>query len=183
MREWLDLARESVVNPRTGAVRLVATPVPDQVPTLVLALVSVLNGLIYGLILSPVLAMSPIVLALVSGGVIWASAWLLSVIGAQLGGQGSVSVLLRVVLWLQLIRLAAQFLLLVVGFVIPALAPMLSMVAGVWMLYMAVCFVSEAHGFGTRWKAVALLGAVFVVTLVLASLLVASFGEPALLME
>lgn len=183
MREWFNLARESLLDPRSGALRLLAAEIPAQVPMLVLALVSVMNGLVYGLILSPVLALSPILLALVSGGVIWVSAWLLSVIGAQLGGHAGVSVMLRVVLWLQLIRLAVQIALVVIGFAIPPLAPIVSMVAGIWMLYMAVCFIAAAHGFETRWKAVALLAAVFVLTLVLASLLVASVGEPAFLMD
>ncbi|PJE25836.1 hypothetical protein SAMN06297129_2369 [Pseudooceanicola antarcticus] len=177
MREWFNLARESLLDPRSGALRLLAAEIPAQVPMLVLALVSVMNGLVYGLILSPIL------LALVSGGVIWVSAWLLSVIGAQLGGHAGVSVMLRVVLWLQLIRLAVQIALVVIGFAIPPLAPIVSMVAGIWMLYMAVCFIAAAHGFETRWKAVALLAAVFVLTLVLASLLVASVGEPAFLMD
>ncbi|MBR9764273.1 MAG: YIP1 family protein [Rhodobacteraceae bacterium] len=179
MRDWLDLARESVLNPRLGAARLMLMPLPDAALPLTLALLAVLNGIVYGLILSPVVVLSPVLLALISGAIIWLSAWLLTLVGARLGGHGQFPALLRMVLWLQAIRLVAQVALVLLSALVPPLAPMVGMAAGVWGLYMMVCFVTEAHGFPTRWKAVAALAAVFVLTLVLASLLVAMIGEPA----
>ncbi|WP_010138270.1 YIP1 family protein [Oceanicola sp. S124] len=180
MRDWLDLARESVLNPRIGAARLLALSLPEAVAPLMLALLAVLNGIVYGLILSSVVALSPVLLALFSGAIIWLSAWLLSVVGQRLGGQGQWPELLRAVLWLQMLRLVAQVVLVLLSVLLPPLAGFAGMAAGVWGLYMMVCFVTEAHGFATRWKAVAALAAVFVLTLVFATLVVAVIGEPAL---
>lgn len=170
MQDWVELARDSVLDPRGAAARLQKVDLPDGVPMMMLALLAVLNGMLYSLLLHGIVPLAPVLMAVLSGGIIWVSAWLLQVVGAQFGGVGTLPRLLRVVLWLQAIRLVAQAALLLVSTAVPVLGPFLGMIAGVWGIYMTICFVAEAHRFATRWKAVWVLGVVFVVTLVVTSL-------------
>lgn len=180
MKDWLELMRLSVIDPRRGAAEVMAAPFPEAAGPLLLALLAVLNGILYTLILPPGMVFSPIAMAVVAGVVIWLSAWLFARVGQFMGGQGDLPRLLRVVLFLQALRLIAQAALLVLGALVPPLAGMASLVAGVWGIYMMVCFLAEAHGFDNRLKALGTLGAVFVVVIVAASVLMSMVGGAAL---
>ncbi|WP_193082476.1 YIP1 family protein [Pseudooceanicola spongiae] len=177
---WLDLARQSILNPMAAAPLLVSTPLNPAVVPLTLALVAVLNGLLYGILL-PVDFFSggfasPIVLATLVGGVVWGSAAILAAVGRMFGGHGTTTTLLRVTLWLQILRLTAQVVLSVVGMIVPGLAWMVGMAAGIWGIYMMICFVAAAHGFDTRLKAVGVVGVTFVSAVLLLSVLLSAMG-------
>lgn len=180
IKPWVELAKISIVDPRRGAALVLAEPLPQAAVPLLLVLLACLNGMLYTLLLPPTLAMSPIAMAVVSGAIIWVSAWLLTKVGGMMGGQGSLPRVLQAVLFLQCIRLAAQVALLLLSILLPPVAGMVSMVAGIWGIYMMVCFLAEAHHFDNRLKALGALGAVFVVTLVVLSVLLTLLGGEAL---
>ncbi|WP_158585570.1 YIP1 family protein [Pseudooceanicola sediminis] len=177
---WFDLARQSILNPQAAAPLLVATSLNPAVVPLTLALVAVLNGLLYGLLLPvdffPGGFASPIVLAALVGAVVWGSAAILAVVGRMFGGTGTTTTLLRVTLWLQILRLAAQVVLSVVGMLVPALAWLIGMAAGIWGIYMMISFVAAAHGFETRLKAVGVVGVTFVSAVLVLSVLLSAMG-------
>lgn len=180
MKDWLELMRISVIDPRRGAAELMASPWPEAATPVLLALMAVLNGILYTLILPPGMVFSPIAMAVVAGGIIWLSAWLLTKVGQYMGGGGTLPALLRMVLFLQVIRIFAQVALLVLSVLVPPIAAIVSLAAGIWGIFMMVCFLTEAHGFDNRLKALGTLGVVFVATIVAASVLLSLVGGAAL---
>lgn len=177
---WVDLARQSIVDPRAAAPILVGIPLERSVVPMALALIAALNGILYGLLLPasffPGGMSAPIVLALVVGAVIWLSAWIMTFVGRMFGGEGRIEGLLRVALWLQVLRLVAQVVLSVVGLAVPSVAWMLGMAAGIWGLYMMVCFVAAAHGFESRLKAVGVMAVTFFAAVLALSVLLSALG-------
>ena len=97
-----------------------------------------------------------------------------------MGGGGTLPALLRMVLFLQVIRIFAQVALLVLSVLVPPIAAIVSLAAGIWGIFMMVCFLTEAHGFDNRLKALGTLGVVFVATIVAASVLLSLVGGAAL---
>jgi hypothetical protein len=60
--------------------------------------------------------------------------------------------------------------------IVPGLAWIVGMAAGIWGIYMMICFVAAAHGFDTRLKAVGVVGVTFVSAVLLLSVLLSAMG-------
>ncbi len=177
---WIDLARQSILDPRNTAPILVDVPLDRRVLPMALLLVAVLNGLLYGLILPeglfpPDLAV-PIPMAVAMGVTVLASAGVITLVGQMFGGVGGMEQVLRVTIWLQLLRLAAQAVISLLTILVPGLAWMAALAVGVWGLYMLVCFVAAAHRFDARIKAVGVIGVTFFAAVIGLSVLLSALG-------
>lgn len=177
---WLDLAWQSVIDPRAAAPVVVRVSMDPAALPLALALVSVLNGILYSLVLPagflPPMLSGPVALALMMAVVMVAGGGLITGLGHLFGGTGGFPVILRVLLWVQLIRLAAQVVVSAVEMISPMLALFGGTAAGVWGIYMTVCLVTEAHGFDARVKALAVLALAFVAGVLVLSILLSMAG-------
>lgn len=177
---WPELIRQSVLDPRRAAPIIVNIPLDRSAIFLGLALVACLNGIFYGLVLPMEFQMeafaSPVPLALAVGVIVWLSAAALTVVGRLFGGEGTLETLLRVGIWMQLIRLGVQVVLLFVELLSPSLAWMLAMAAWVWGIYMTITFTAAAHRFDTLLKAVGVLGVSFFGAVLALSVLLAALG-------
>jgi hypothetical protein len=171
LSNWLRLARFSVQNPRDGARRIMAMDLPMNARWAALALMAVASALLAHVVFSmavmsdPSLAPaipSPLSTAVLQGGVLLVTVWLVHWVGRRRGGQGTLGNAVSLVAWLQFIMLLVQVTQIVVLLLIPPLGAMIGFAAIGLLLWLMTNFVAELHGFRS-------LGAVFagiIVTLV-----------------
>lgn len=159
--QLLNLMGQSLTRPRDVAQWLLALQVPAQGIWLSFGLVLVLNAFAQVLAalsldsptaLSPILG-NPIVFMALLGLSMLIEAFVLSVSGRVLGGQGSWHGMLRVVIWFQLLRFAAELLVSALILLSPSLgtiAAFAALFAGLWIV---VNFIDVAHDLNSLAKA------------------------------
>ena len=181
-----DLAVETVLSPRSAAEKIVSLRLPSDVVWTGLALVVILNAIIYAVTsmvslsfldadtiefllgdplfrASLLMASQPWLYALLLVAAITISAMVLVWIGQMMGGQARLADLLPLIVWLQGLRAIAQVFVLVLVVLLPGLADMVSLLIGLYGLWILVNFVDVAQG----WRS---LGKSFV------TMLIAGFG-------
>lgn len=179
---WGDLVGLSLTNPAEAAQRLMALGLRRDVLWVALALTAVLNTVIYTL--SAMLSGSAVFGALGSPflylGIMAASllATLLSfyVAGRVLGGQGRFEDLLVAVTWLQVLRMAVQVIVLVLGILSPALGVAAVFAAMFIGLYITVHFLNQVFHFNSLGRAAGTMLLSIVVMTVLMILLLTLIG-------
>ncbi|MBT9383298.1 YIP1 family protein [Pseudooceanicola sp. CBS1P-1] len=180
MQYWIELARQSILNPRAAAPIVAGLILPPGTLALLVALVSVLNGIFYGLFLPagllPGLFGQPIPMAVLFGAIFVAGAAALTGVGRLFGGTGEIRDILRVTIFLQIIRLAVQVVLIVIALLVPVLATFLGTAAGVWGLYMMICFIAAAHRMDSRVKSFGVIGVTFFAAIIALSVLLSAMG-------
>ncbi len=77
--------------------------------------------------------------------------------GLALGGSGSLDDVLALVIWFQALRALAQVVIIVMSFLLPALALLLSLAVAVWGFWIFLNFVAAALNLATIWQAFAVL--------------------------
>lgn len=102
----------------------------------------------------PVIFTSPIIFAVLLGGIVVLSAYALAWIGKAFGGQATVAELLALITWLQALNVLIQAVALVLMFVSVPLSNGLGFIAGLWGIWLTINFVDEAQGFGSLLKSV-----------------------------
>ncbi len=182
----VDLARETLADPRGAARRILALRLDGSTLLQAAALIVALNAAVFGLsnmtappppnMALPAMVTSPLAFALVLGGGLLLTVWALTQVGRMLGGQGGFADLLALLVWLQSLRLAVQVALLVLVPLLPAIAGIVVLVASVWGLWILLCFVDEAHGFGSLPRAAGTTVLAFVAMALGLSFLLALFG-------
>lgn len=181
-----DLAVETVLSPRSAAEKIVSLRLPSDVVWTGLALVVILNAIVYAVTsmvslsfldadtiefllgdplfrASLLMASQPWLYALLLVAAITISAMVLVWIGQMMGGQARLADLLPLIVWLQGLRAIAQVFVLVLVVLLPGLADMVSLLIGLYGLWILVNFVDVAQG----WRS---LGKSFV------TMLIAGFG-------
>ena len=152
----MGLVRESIVDPRAGASRIIRARVPMSARWIAMALVVVLSVLLgqvtLGLMLGPTGMMGgmlggPASSIVLQGGVLLIMVMAVHNVGRWMGGGGSfpdalllVVVVQGVMVMIQLVQIAALLLL-------PPLSGIVSMVGFGVFLWVLTGFVAELHGF------------------------------------
>ncbi|KCV83769.1 hypothetical protein ATO10_03375 [Actibacterium atlanticum] len=152
-----DLMIQSITRPREGARAVLSLPIPPQAWRIGLALVVVLGMLLTQLSdrllgggidpISQLFRASPIMMALIMGGLTFLTAWLMYFIGLKFGGMGDFEGALALVVWLQTILLVLQVIQFIALLFFPPLAVLLGPVSLVLSLWLTTAFAAELHGF------------------------------------
>lgn len=186
----LGLVRDTVIDPRAGARRLIEARLPMNVRWLALALVVVLSVLLGHLTLQMTAATSglmggmlagPFPSLLLQGGVLMIMALAVHQVGRMMGGGGNFADALLLVAFLQGIMLVIQLLQIAALLLMPPLAGILSLVGFAVFLWVLTGFVAEIHGFRSLLGVFGMIvvtafGVAFLIAMMLAML---GVGPPA----
>ena len=161
----IELTKQSVVNPRAAARTILNLPFPNDVLWIMVLLVVILSVLLTYVTMmaaGPVVglfgfAKSPLLLTVFMAanmvflifGLYWA--------GRAIGGQGDLKGFIALVTWLQALLLLAQVIQTVLIAFSPLLSSMFGTVSLLYCLWILILFISEAHGFDTWLKGLAVL--------------------------
>ncbi|WP_299612623.1 YIP1 family protein [uncultured Tateyamaria sp.] len=176
MNAAMDLAIETLRDPRTAAQRIMAWNLDRQTLYSALFAIAAINAFLASgpIVLFdgtvdpaaqaavPMLALleRPFALfAIIAGGLlvtvhglVWA--------GRAIGGQGEFTDMLALLTWLQALRAAAQALVLVLSLIAPSVAGLVALVVAVVAFWLLLHFVSAALRFDSLFRAFGLLIAV-----------------------
>lgn len=160
MDQFRELAVETVTNPRSAAVKVIALSPGRDILWQILLLVVILNALVFGIgnVISPTaqplppMMSTPFLFGLTMAcglvitvfGVFWTGAWL--------GGQGRLGDLLALIVWLQVLRLVVQVGATFLALVAPGLTVMALMIVSILGLWILVNFIDVAHRFDNILK-------------------------------
>ncbi len=178
---WRTLAVTTVTDPAAAARQIMAMDIPREALWVALALAIVLNTTIQAimnLVFPATDGMLPgmgpglgAYAAIVGGGLILTIVAIHRV-GRWMGGQGSFTDIMALMVWMQFLRVvvqAAGFLLLLV---VPILSALLALAASLVGLYIFLHFIDQAHRLGSIWRAAGvLIVSVFAIAFVLFVLL------------
>ena len=162
----VSLAALTLQRPREAARQILALDLPRPLIWQGFLLAVILNALLFSAMqylagsaggtppgLVPTSLQSPLVAALILGGVLLVSVHVLYWVGRMADGEASLDGLLVLVTWLQLLRFVAQLLVLFLLMVMPVLAALVVLAVLVWGAWILVSFIDEAHGFNSMAKA------------------------------
>ena len=184
--DLLRLARFTVTNPRQGARAVLDIDPPMQARWLALALAAVGAALVASVefavlpeevrrLIGPDLP-SPLLSAVLQGGLLVLVSWLIHRVGRWRGGRGSFADALLLVAWTQMLLLGMELVQLVAHLILPPLSDVIGVLGIVLFFWLLSHFVAELHGFGS---VVAVLGGIVVVMLI-AAFVMASLLMPLL---
>jgi hypothetical protein len=186
----LNLARDSVTDPRGVARRIMSFGLPAQVGWMALLLMAVGSAVLthLSIALSPPAAQemfgnvmaSPLRTAVLQGLVMVISVHLIHRIGRAAGGAGSLAEAVLLVAWVQFVLLLVQVVQMVGQVLLPPLADLMGIVGLTIFFWLISNFVAELHGFSSTGKTFfAILAVMILAGFVLAIVLAALFGAPA----
>jgi Yip1 domain len=184
------LARQSLQDPRAGARSLLALGVPLPARTAGLLLMAVSSALLMhlGFLLMPAtedptaqfMMQSPLRTAFIQWLVLVVSVFLIYRVGRAMGGNGTLSDTLLVVVWLQVIMLGVQLVQLVSLIIAPPLAGIVNLAGLVLFFWLITSFIAVLHGFASRWAVLAgIFAASFAVAVLLVLILSMIYGPEA----
>ena len=93
-----------------------------------------------------VIYIPPFALAGILGIMNFGMAWGIATIGRTFGGVGTFYPTLILMTWQQFVWFAVLLILTLLGSVVPAIAGLLSMAFGIWMIWVLINFASTLHG-------------------------------------
>jgi Yip1 domain len=178
----LQMARDSVQNPREGARAVLRLNPPRQARWTGLILMAVMSTVLTNLsvLMMPLedqammgaFATSPLRMVVIQVAVLLIMVQAVYHVGRWRGGQGSFADALLLVGWLQFILLVLQVAQIVLQVVLPPLAEILGLLGLILFLWLLTGFVAELHGFSsTGWVFVGIMatmiGAAFVLSFAL----------------
>ena len=159
--QWVDLARESMMQPRKAARAILAMNMPVATMIEFLVLAAVLADLFLQVSLQfggPTTDFfmasgmpGPVGMAVLQFVALIAMAISILFVGRAFGGTGRWQGALALVCWLQTILLALQLGQLVLELVLPPAADILGLVSIVALFWLLTHFVAELHGFTHPW--------------------------------
>lgn len=178
---WRTLAITSVTDPASAAQVLLRLNPGRDVLWLGLALAVVLNTMLYALSqLIPGYSQTPMpgmpssaigYGGIVGGGLIL-TIFAVYRVGRMMGGQGSFDDVMILMVWMQFLRVAAQFAALVLALTVPFLSVLLVFVATIIGVFIFLHFINQAHRLGSLWNAAGvLIASVFAMAIALIILL------------
>lgn len=186
-----QLAIESVTTPRDVAERMIRWPIDRSTLWMGLILVIVLNTLSFQLTLAlfpapmqlPPIMTTPFAYALAVGGGFVIMVLILTWLGKAFGGHGELDQVLMITVWLQLLRFAAQVVLLGLAVLVEPLANLLTLVVAILGVWIFLNFLDVVHGFQSIAKtfllvAVASIGVAFGLAIILLMTGLVSQGIP-----
>lgn len=165
----LRLARDTVTNPREGAITVLSFAPARQALWLMFALV-VVASLMMGELMSLMMGLpsdgpltgpmqqSPFMLGLIQAGLLFVSIHAIHRIGRFFGGTGSLEEAALLIIWLQFILLCVQVVQLAAIVILPPVAGLITILAIALFFWLLTNFIAVLHGFQS-------LGMVFITTL------------------
>lgn len=186
-----ELAGTTLRTPRVAARMIIALDLGRDALWTALALVAAVNAVVLQLLIStsstevqaqfPSYFDKPLAVFLLLAGVMVIYIHTVYWAGLALGGEGRLDDVLAVLIWLQVLRTVVQLIVVVLTFLMPLFAGLVSMAAFVWAFWILLNLVTEAlklpsvgHAFVAL--AMALIGLVFGLGILLATIGVASQG-------
>ena len=164
------LVQESIRSPATAARRVLDLGLPRDVLWTALALAAIINTFLVLLIIEmsstpmplPGYFDRPLALFVLIAGltVVYVHAMFWS--GKAIGGSGTLTDILAVVVWFQVLRAMAQVCVILVSLALPGLGALLSLVVAVWSFWIFMNFLATALNLATPWHALAVLAVSFV---------------------
>jgi hypothetical protein len=183
---WMRAVRLSIMEPSKMAQNAIGLNLPRQALWTGLALVAVLNVVLLALLqmLSPVpialeeqaFALSPfayvaiigIFLVLLAGGTFY--------MGKIMGGVGTFTATLTIIVWFQFVSLTLEAIQLVLVLISPAVASIFGMLSLGALIWCIVNFVNVLHGFQNLGKALTAIVLALIGTAVCAGIVLAILG-------
>lgn len=161
----LTLVQTTVRQPRTAAGLIIAMGLKRDVLWTGLALGAVLYALVMQLILAiseptvgiPTFARKPLVLFVIVAGGLVVFVHALHWVSRALGGKGTLWDMLGVMVWLQILRAFVQLALLIITLALPALGVLLTIVVGIWGLWIMFHFIAAAGQLPTAGHGIAVV--------------------------
>lgn len=186
-----ELALETIQQPRAAAARIMGMSFSRDTLWTALVLASAINALIYSVSLLgmdtnplPPILRNPLSFFFLITGILVMTVHGFYWTGRAMGGQGDLGDLLKLMVWLQALRAAAQAVMLVMVFALPFMAQLFSLLVGVVGLWITVNFLTEGlqlrslwHGFGVL--VLAGVGILFGLLIITALIGAAALGVPA----
>ncbi|EBA17882.1 hypothetical protein RSK20926_19127 [Roseobacter sp. SK209-2-6] len=165
MISLLPLAILTLRQPGAAARSLLLSPLSREAIWTALCLIVVLNALSYTVmnLLFPLseelsfLKLSTGSYIIISTALTVLFALLLSVGGRWLGGQGRFLPVLTLLIWIQVVQLFLQVLVIVFTFALPLLGSLLGLVGNLFLVFVLLHFINEAHGFASLWRSAAVV--------------------------
>lgn len=183
-----DLALMTLRTPGDAARVLLGYGIPVQALWLTLALMAVLNAGLYGasLVLNPPPADVPMMITLPSplAYLLLLVVGLFGLVGAifrvglVIGGSGSLRDVLILITWMQILRFAAQLVMLVTAVILPALSALMSLAVFGFGLWIALHFIKEAHRLPSLSSAAGVMIISGLVTLIAVAVVMAVVAPP-----
>ncbi len=167
-----SLAQTSLRDPQTAARQIMDLGLSRDALWTALALVAIVNTfLVIALVqTSPGAAVvplpgyfgKPLALFVLIAGLMVVYIHAMYWAGLAIGGQGSLTDVLALVVWFQVLRAAAQITVVVVSALIPALGMLLSLAVAIWGFWIFLNFLATALNLNSPWHAIAVLVVAFV---------------------
>ncbi|KPP87721.1 MAG: Yip1 domain [Rhodobacteraceae bacterium HLUCCO07] len=169
--DFQDLVRKTFLAPNKAAATVLAIrrSVANEVLWMAVILAAVLNALVVSVNMQlfppspeaaealPPAFLSPGLLAIFVVGGLVISVFVLLWAGRVLGGRADLGDMLAVMTWIELVQVGLQVLLTILALVLPGVSQLAGLVASVWMLFILVAFIDNAHGFGSPMRAVGVM--------------------------
>ncbi|WP_323782414.1 Yip1 family protein [Thalassovita sp.] len=160
-----QLALDTLRSPRDAARQILDMRLDSPVLWTALALIVVLNAILNGITIPllplpetvPMIFAAPWMFAIVLGGGIVISTFLLTWVGRMLGGRAELVDILALIVWLQALRLVVQAAVFVLFFFSTLLSDLIALAAGLYGLWITIAFLDEAQGFGSVLKTIMVL--------------------------
>ncbi|MFN3825217.1 MAG: YIP1 family protein [Pseudorhodobacter sp.] len=186
----LNLARDSVSDPRGVARRILSLGLPAQVGWMALGLMAVGSAVLthLSLALSPPAAQeffgnamaSPLRTAVLQLVVMVGSVHLIHRIGRARGGIGGLTDAVLLVAWVQFVLLLVQVVQMVAQVLLPPLSELMGILGLALFFWLLSHFVAELHGFPSVGKTfLGILAVMILAGFALAIVFAALFGPPA----
>ena len=155
-----DLVILSLRNPRQAAEQIIGWRLDRETLWTALALAAAVNTMIFSfsIMLQPTPGMpafftSPLAMFVLLAGVLVITTHGLYWTGRAIGGQGDLGDMLALVVFLQVLRILAQLVILVLMFVAPGISVIFSLATGIVGLWILVNFIAAAFRFPTLGRA------------------------------
>ena len=166
----LPLARTSLRDPRAAAKTIMGLSLGRDVLWTALGLVAIVNTFLVLLVVEvsgpsiplPGYFDRPLALFILIAGLTVVYVHAMYWAGMAIGGQGSLMDVLALVVWFQMLRAAAQAMVIVVSFLIPPLGALASLAVAVWGIWIFLNFLAAALHLSSPWHAIAVLVVAFV---------------------
>ena len=159
-----DLVRLTLRDPASAGRQIMALNLGRDALWTALALVASVNTLILSVSAMmlppsglPAFFDSPLAMFVILTGVLVLTVHAIYWTGQALGGQGDLGDLLALLVWLQGLRVGVQFIVTLLLFAAPTLSLVVSLVAGVWALWISLHFIAVTFGFASLGKAAGVL--------------------------
>ncbi|WP_428925292.1 Yip1 family protein [Marinibacterium sp. SX1] len=185
-QDWGALALVTVKDPAQAARQVMGLGIPREALWLVLAVISALNTILLfgpavlaGLpVLLPGALAQPVPYFLLVAVGLAVMIWVLHWIGTKMGGSGSFDDVAAVMIWMQALRVAVQLVSVVLQFLFPFFALVLSVVVGVYSLFILLHFIDQALRLGSLARSAGVLIASILALALAMTLLLTLVGGP-----